>query len=167
MSVVDSGASMHMLSKKDSSSDEMETLRSSRNHTTVGTSKKCKQTRKHKCMFTISICSWQCSYSKKRQQFYRLVSFVQNTDVHTRGKMWKPRLTKHGETISWKVDNFVLLVIPGLSSSVSSSSASTWRPTDQSKSSGESEASTDPMTTRRCKHACGQSMQTNPNKQAS
>ena len=35
--VVDSGASMHMPSKKDSSSDEMDTLRRSRNPTTVAT----------------------------------------------------------------------------------------------------------------------------------
>ena len=35
MFVVDSGASMHMLSKKDLSSDEMKTLRRSRNPTTV------------------------------------------------------------------------------------------------------------------------------------
>ena len=33
--------------------------------------------------------------------------------------------------------------------------------------SGESEASTDKMTTRRAKHACGKPMQTNPDKQAS
>ena len=43
---------------------------------------KCRQTRRHKCMFNISICSSHCNYSKKRQQFYRLASFAQNTDVH-------------------------------------------------------------------------------------
>ena len=37
MFVVDSGASMHMLSKKDSSSDEMDTWRRSRNPTTMVT----------------------------------------------------------------------------------------------------------------------------------
>ena len=37
MFVVDSGASMHMLSKKDSSSDELDTLTRSRNPTTVMT----------------------------------------------------------------------------------------------------------------------------------
>ena len=40
-------------------------------------------------------------------------------------------------------------------------------PKDQSNSSGESEASTDPMTTRSAKHACGKSMQTNLDMQAS
>ena len=84
---------------------------------------------------------------------------------------WKngetPRLTKHGKTISCTVDNSVPLVVPELSSSSSSSSASTSRPKDQSKYVGESEASTDPRTTRRAKHACGKPMQTNPDMQAS
>ena len=65
------------------------------------------------------------------------------------------------------MDNFVPFVVPGLSSSSSSSSASTSRPKDQSKYSGESEASTDPMTTRRAIRACGKPMQANPDKQAS
>ena len=61
---------------------------------------------------------------------------------------WKngeiPRLTQNGKTITCMMDNFVPLVVPGLSSSSSSSSAPTSRPKDQSKTSGESEASTDP-----------------------
>ena len=47
---------------------------------------KCRQTRRHKCMFKISICSTQCNYSKKRQQFYRLESFAQTADIHMSGK---------------------------------------------------------------------------------
>ena len=84
---------------------------------------------------------------------------------------WKngetPRLTKNGKTITCIMDNFVPLVVPGLSSFSSSSSISTSRPKDQSNSSGESETSSDPMTTRRAKHACGKPMQKNPDKQAS
>ena len=72
---------------------------------------------------------------------------------------WKndetPRLTQNGKIITCIMNNFVLLVVPGLSSSPSSSSPSTSRPKDQSESSGESEASTDPITTRRAMHACG------------
>ena len=86
MFVVDPGASMHMLSKKDLSSDEMDTSRRSRNPTTVVTANKRGGT---SVMFTISICSSQCNYSKKREQFYRLVSFAHNTDVHTSGKTVK------------------------------------------------------------------------------
>ena len=91
MFVVDSGASMHMLSKKDLRSDEMDTLRRSRKPYDGDDRKmgKCKQTRRHKNTYTISICVSQCNYSKKRQQFYRLVSFAQNTDIHVSGKMVK------------------------------------------------------------------------------
>ena len=39
--------------------------------------------------FKISICSSQCNYSMKRQQFSRLVRFAQNTDVHMSGKTVK------------------------------------------------------------------------------
>ena len=57
--VVDSGASMHMLSKKDMSSEELETLRRSRTPTAVWKRpvEKCKQPKKHKNMFTILISS--------------------------------------------------------------------------------------------------------------
>ena len=64
------------------------------------------------------------------------------------------------------MDNFVPLVAPRLSSSSSSSSASTSRPKDQSTSSGEFEASTDLMTTRRAKNACWKPMLTDLDKQA-
>ena len=110
-------------------------------------------------MFTISICSSQCKYSKKRQQFHHGCSYE-----------WKngatPRLTQNGKTITCFMDNIVPLVVPRLSSSSSSSSASTSRPKDQSNSSGESAASTDPMTTRRAKHARWKPMLTDHDKQA-
>ena len=86
MFVVDSGASMHMLS-----SDEMDTLRRSRTPTTVVTAN-------GEVQFNISICLLQCNYSKKRQQFYRLESFAQNTNVHMSVKNGEtPRLTKDGK----------------------------------------------------------------------
>ena len=48
---------------------------------------------------------------------------------------WKngetPWLTRNGKTITCTMDNFVPLVVPGLSSSCSSTSASTSRPKDQ------------------------------------
>ena len=82
---------------------------------------------------------------------------------------WKngktPKLTKDGKTFTCTMDNFVPLVVPGLSSSSSSSSASTSIPKDQSNSFGESETS-DPVTTRRAKRACGKPMQTNPDMDA-
>ena len=58
---------------------------------------------------------------------------------------WKngetPRLTKNGKTITCIKNNFVPLVVPGLSSFSSSSSASTSRPKDQSNSFDKSETS--------------------------
>ena len=50
---------------------------------------KCKQTSKHKCMFTISIFSSKCNYSMKRHQFFRLWSCAQNTDVDISGNSVK------------------------------------------------------------------------------
>ena len=78
-----------------------------------------------------------------------------------------PLLTKDGKTIACTMDNLVPPVVPGLSSSSSSSWASTSRPKDQSNSSGESETTSDPVTTRRAKRACGKPMQTNLDMQAS
>ena len=65
---------------------------------------KCKQTRRHKCMFTISICSSQCNYSKKRQQLYLALSLGKLCSEHGCSYEWKnsetPRLTQNGKTIT-------------------------------------------------------------------
>ena len=171
MFVVDSGASMHTLSKKDLSSDEMDTLRRSRIHTTVVTANGEVQTNEEAQVYVHDLdlfVTVQLVPKKKHKQFYRLISFAQNTDVHMSGNNGEtPRLTKNGKTITCLMDNFVPLVVPGLSSSSSSSSASTSRPKDQSNSSGECETSSDPTTTWSAKHACGKPMQTNLDKQAS
>ena len=58
--VVDSGASMHMMSKKDLSSEELGT---------VTRSKTCK--RRSACSFMTWISSLPCNYPKKRQLSYR------------------------------------------------------------------------------------------------
>ena len=169
MFVVDSEASMHMLSKKDLSSGEMDTLRRSRNPTTVVTANVEVQTNE------------EAQVNVQDLYLFVTVQLLDETPaVLSLGKLcsehgcsyeWKnsetPRLTQNGKTITQTTDNFVPLVVPYLSSSSSSSSASASRPKDQSRSSGESEASTDPMTTRRAKHACGKPMQTNPDRQAS
>ena len=65
------------------------------------------------------------------------------------------------------MDNFVPLVVPGLKSSSTSSSASTSRTKGQSSSSSESRKSSDPVRTRSDKPACGRPMQTDPDKPAS
>ena len=164
--VVDSGASMRMLSKKDLSSDEMDTLRRSRNPTTLVTANGEVQTNEEAQV-----------YVKDHDLFITVQLLEETPAVLSLGKFcseygcsyeWKngetPRLTPYGKTIACITNTFVLLVVPRLSSSSSSSSASTSRPKDQSNSSGESETSSDPMTTRSAKQACGKPMQTNPDK---
>ena len=115
---------------------------------------KCKQTRKHKLYV----------------HDFDLFVAVQLLDV-TPAVDWKngetPRLARNWKSITCTVDNFVHLVEPGLSSSSCSSSASTSRPKDQSTSSGESETSSDPVTNRSDKRACGKPTQTDLDKLAS
>ena len=128
MFVVDSGASMHMLSKKDVRSDEMDTLRRSRNPATVvaANGEVQKKKKRHKCMFTITICSSQCGYSKRRQAVLSLGKLCSEQGCSYEWKNGEtPRLTTNGKIITCIMDNFVPLVVPGLSSSSSSSSAST------------------------------------------
>ena len=81
---------MHMLSNKDLSSDEMDTLRRSRTPTTVVTANGEVQTNEEATSVRFRPRSVRHSdYSMKRQQFYRLGSFAQNTDVHMRRKAAK------------------------------------------------------------------------------
>ena len=54
--MVDSGASMHMLSKKDLSSDEMDTLRRSRTPTTVVTANGEVQTNEEAHVYVQDTC---------------------------------------------------------------------------------------------------------------
>ena len=82
--VVDSGASMHMTSKKELSSEELNTLRRSRHTTVVLTaSGKCIQTRKHRYTFTIlsssSLQLLQRSKARVIHQFWK--QFVFNIDI--------------------------------------------------------------------------------------
>ena len=160
---------MHMLSKKDLRSDEMETLRRSRTPTTVVTANEEVQTNEEAQVYVHDLDLFVTVQLPKETRAD--LSLGKLCSEHGCSYEWKngetPRLTQIGKTTTCITDNFVPLVVPGLSSSSSSSSASTSRPKDQSLSSNESEASTDPMTTRRAKHACGKPMQTNPNRQAS
>ena len=119
------------------------------------------------CTFKISICSSQCNYSMKRQQFYRFVCFAQSADIHMSGKNGEtPRLTKNGKTITCIMDNLLPLVVPGLSSYSSSSLSSTSTSTDQFNYLKKLGTLSDPVTTRSDKHACGKPMLTDPDKQA-
>ena len=171
MFVVDSGASMHMLSKKDLSSDEMDTLQRSRTPTTVVTANGEVQTDEEAQVYVQDLDMFFTV--QLLEETPAVLSLAKICSEHGCSYEWKsgetPRLTqKMGGTIYCIMDNFAPCVVPGLSSSSSSSSsASTSRPKDQSNSSGESETSSDPVTTRSAKHACGKPMQTDLEKRAS
>ena len=125
--VVDSGASMHMMSKKELSSEEMDTLGRSRTPTVVLTANGEVHTHEEAQVFSHDL------------NLFVIVQLLEETPAVLRlGKLCEdhgysydwvsgqmPRLTEDGKSIICKTDNFVPLVDPGLSTnsgSVSSSS---------------------------------------------
>ena len=124
--VVDSSASGHMISKKDLNSDEMDTLTKSWSPTTVMTTmEKCRHMKRPQFTSKNWICSWQWESSRIRQQFCRSESFF---DEHGYSHEWtngqNPHLILNGIRIQCNTENFVPIVVPGLSASSSSSSHS-------------------------------------------
>ena len=140
MFAVDSGASLHMLSKKDLSSDEMDSLRRSKNTTTLVTANGEVQTNEeaqendHDLDLFVTV--------QLLDEMTAVLSLGKFCSEHGYSYEWingqEPHLTKDGNTITCKTDNCVPLVVPGLSSSSSNSSSSTSRQNDQSNYSGES-----------------------------
>ena len=137
--VVDSGASMYMLSKRDFSPAEMDTLRRSRTRTVVLTA------------------NWEVQTNEEAQVFvhdldlFLTVQVLDDTPaVLSLGKLcsehgcsyeWvsgqEPRLTKNGKNGSCKADNFEPLVVSGLSSRTGSTSSSTSRMQDSTSSESQ------------------------------
>ena len=142
------GASMHMLSKKDLSSDEMDTLRRSRTPTTVVTADGEVQTNEEAHVYVHDLDLFVTMQLLDEPP--AVLSLGKLCSEHGCSYEWKngetPRLTKNEKTIACTMDNIVPLVVPELSSSSSSSSAN---------SSGESERSSDPVTTRTAKQHAG------------
>ena len=85
--VVDSGASMHMISIKDLNDAEMETLTKSCSPTIVITANG--EVKRQQCMSKNWTCSWLWKSSKTRQQHCRLESFEMKTDILMNGSMVK------------------------------------------------------------------------------
>ena len=121
--VVDSGASMHMVSKKDSA--ELETMRISKNPTTVMTANDEVQTRDEATV-----------YVKELDLFVTVMHLEETPAVLSLGKLcedhgytyhWtsgqKPHLTNSGKRINCKKANYLPFVVPGLSTSSSASSS--------------------------------------------
>ena len=135
--VVDSGASMHMISKKDLSDAEMDTLTKSCSPTIVITANGEVQTHEEATVYV------------KELDIFFTVKVLQNTPaVLSLGKFcdgngysyeWingqKPHLIKkkNGIRIICSTENFVPIVVPGLSSSSSESSSTSKTPSKHRK----------------------------------
>ena len=142
--VVDSGASMHMINKKDLSDAEMDTLTKSCSPTIVTTANG--EVQKHE----------EATVYVKELDILLTMKVLENTPaVFSLGKLcdengysyeWingqKPHLIKNGIRIICNTENFVPIVVPGLSSSSSGSSSTSKTPsTQESHSSSSSSAS--------------------------
>ena len=140
--VVDSGASMHMISKKDLSNAEMDTLISC-SPTTVITANGEVQTHEEAIVYV------------KELGIFLTMKVLENTPaVLSLGKLcdengysyeWidgqKPHLIKDGIRIICNTENFVPIVVPGLTSSSSTSSSTLWTPMKQESHSSSSSSS--------------------------
>ena len=141
--VVDSGASMHMISKKDLSDAEMDTLTKSCSPTMVITANGEVQTHEEAIVYV------------KELDIFLTMKVLENTPaVLSLGKLcdeigysyeWingqKPHLIKDGIRIICNTENFVPIVVPGLSSSSSTSSSSLRTPMKQESHSSSSSSS--------------------------
>ena len=81
----------------------------------------------------IEICLYLCNESRKRLQSYRLARFSVWVSGH------KPRLTTGGKSIICETDDFVPLVVPGLSANSGSISSSVSPPKDSMRKGAERE----------------------------
>ena len=138
--VVDSGASMHMISKKDLSDAEMDTLTKSCSPTIVKTANGEVQTHEEATVYV------------KELGIFLTMKVLENTPaVLSLGKLcdengysyeWingqKPHLIKDGIRIICNTENFVPIVVPGLSSSSSGSSSTSKTPSRQESHSSSS-----------------------------
>ena len=144
--VVDSGASMHMISKKDLSNAEMDTFTKSCSSTIVIAANGEVQTHEEAIVYV------------KELDIFLTMKVLGNTPaVLSLGKLcdengysyeWingqKPHLIKNGIRIICNTENFVPIVVPGLTSSSSTSSSSLRTPFKQESHSSSSSSSSSP-----------------------
>ena len=121
--VVDSGASMHMISKKDLNSAELDTVTTSRSPTTGITANGEVQTHEEA---TVHVKELDIFLTMKvLEDTAAVLSLGKLCDEHGYSYEWingqKPHLIKNGIRIQCKKENFVPIVVPGLSTSSSSS----------------------------------------------
>ena len=141
--VVDSGASMHMNSEKDLSNAEMDTLTKSCSPTIVITANGEVQTHEEATVYV------------KELELFLTMKVLDNTPaVLSLGKLFdengysyewingqKPHLIKDGIRIICNTENFVPIVVPGLSSSSSAPSSTSRAPMKQKSHSSSSSSS--------------------------
>ena len=123
--VVDSGASVHVVSRKDLNSAELETVRVSKNPTTVVKANGEVLTKEEATVYL------------REMDFFVMVMLLENTlavlslgklcEDHGESYHWtsgqKPHLTKNGKKIDCNMANYVPFVVPGPSTSSSTSSS--------------------------------------------
>ena len=113
---------MHMISKMDVKSAELDTFTTSRSPTTIITPNGAVQTHEEAPVYVteLNIFLTMKKSSRIRQQFYRSESFAINTDtLYEWINAPKPHLIKNGIRIQCNTENFDPIVVPGLSTSSS------------------------------------------------
>ena len=136
--VVDSGASMHMIRNKDLNSAEMDTLTMSRSPTTVITANGEVQTHEEGTVYVKELDTFLTM--KVLENTPAVLSLGKLCDEHGYSCEWingqKPHRIKKGIRIQCNTENFVPIVVPGLSaSSFSSLPKNVVHPTSSSSSS--------------------------------
>ena len=121
--VVDSGASMHMISRKDLNPDELDTLTTSRSPTTVTRANGEMQTHDEATVYVKELDILLTM--KVLEDTPAVLSLGKLCDEHGYSYDWiqgqKPHLIKNGIRIQCNTENFVPIVVPGLSTSSPSS----------------------------------------------
>ena len=121
--VVDSRASMHMLSKKDLNSAELDTSTTSRSPTTVRTANGEVQTHEEATVYVKELDIFLTM--KVLEDTPAVLTLGKLCDEHGYSYEWingqKPHLIKNGIRIQCNTENFVPIVVLGLSTSSSSS----------------------------------------------
>ena len=151
--VVDSGASMHMISKKDLNSAEMDTLTKSCSPTIVITANGEVQTHEEATVYVKELDIFLTM--KVLEDTPAVLSLGKLCDENGYSYEWingqKPHLIKNGIRIQCNTENFVPIVVPGLSASSSSSSPSSTSMTPSRQEidhpTSSSSSSTSPTTT--------------------
>ena len=141
--VDDSGASMHMISKKDLSDCEMDTLTKLCSLTIVITAKGEVQTHEETIVYVKEVDTFLIM--KVLENTPAVLSLAKLCDENGYSYEWingqKPHLMKDGIRIICNTENFILIVVPSLSNSSSGSSSTSRTPMKQGSHSSSSSSS--------------------------